>query len=180
MTDSEGIILLDEFRLHDVDADGSAAQMVASASRGSLDPPLLTSIADPRDVAVLRSVEAGSRDPDDLREHAGLGSLVAGWQGPKRYRSRIAATAETTYPITFRLAVTESGINDEATPPPSEWFGEATSAEPVATLLIGVPVGTHAGLLVLIGRAGSSPEAQASTDWPLPLSRELGVRVYRG
>lgn len=180
MTDGEGIIVLDEFRLHDVDADGSAARMVAGASRSSRDPPLLTSIADPRDVAVLRTVAAGSPEPDDLREHAGLGSLVAGWQGSKHYRSRIAATAETSYPVTFRLAVTESGINDEATPPPGEWFEEATSAEPVATLLIGIPVGTHAGLLVLVGRAGSSLVAQASADWPRSLSRELGVRVYRG
>ena len=173
---TEDIIVLDEFRLHDADGDGSTARMIAAASMGSRDPPLLTSIDDPHDVALLRTVAAGSPDMNDPREHAGLGHLVAGWQRSKRYRSRIAAASQVTDPSSYRLAVTESGINDEAAAPPSGWVGEPTSGEPIALLLIGVPVGTHAGLLVLVGRDG--PPELGPTTWPLPLSRALGVRVY--
>ncbi|MEK7284292.1 MAG: hypothetical protein AAB114_00345, partial [Chloroflexota bacterium] len=45
---------------------------------------------------------------------------------------------------------------------------------------IGIPEGTHAGLLVLVGRNDGEPVAggRDGTSWPLPLSRDLGVRVY--
>jgi hypothetical protein len=178
--DRDDLIVLDEFRLRAADGDGSAARLVAAAAEGICDPPLLTSIDDPHDVAVLRRKAAGSPEPADPRGHAALGHLVATWQRSKRYRTRIAATIETAHPTTFRLAVTESGINHEATTPPGERPGAEPAAEPVVTLLIGVPVGTHAGLLVLVGRSGSPPGVQGPTQWPLPLSRELGVRVYRG
>lgn len=178
-TEREDVIVLDEFRLHDADGDGSTARMIAATSGDSRDPPLLTSIDDPHDVALLRTVRAGSPDLNDPREHAGLGHLVAGWHRSKRYRSRIAATSQVMDPSSYRLAVTESGLNDERSAPPSEWFGEATSGEPIAKLLIGVPVGTHAGLLVLVGREGSSIAAHGPTHSPLPLSRELGVRIYQ-
>lgn len=175
----DDVIVLDEFRLRAADGDGSAARIVAEASKGSLDPPLLTSIEDPLDVALLRTVTAGSPDANDPHELAALGHLVAAWQRSKRYRSRIAATSEVTDATSYRLAVTESGINDEGSAPPSEWLGEAASGEPIATLLIGVPEGTHAGLLVLVGREGSPLAADGPAPWPLPLSRELGVRIYQ-
>lgn len=177
---SEDMIVLDEFRLRDADIDGGAARIVAAALMGSRDPPMLTSIDDPHDVAVLHTVAAGSPGPPDLRENITLGHLVAAWRCPKRYRSRIAAATDATHPTTFWLAVTESGISDEPTSPDTEWLGPATSGELVAMLLVGVPVGTHAGSLVLVGRAGSALHEGGSSGWPLPLSRALGVRVYRG
>ena len=44
-------------------------------------------------------------------------------------------------------------------------------------LWIGSPVGTHAGLLVLLGGRDDQPRPDAA-DWPLPMSRALGVRIY--
>jgi hypothetical protein len=174
------VIKLDEFRLLAADEGAAAARIVAAASTDGSDPPLLTSIDDPHDVAVLRMVPEGSSDPNDPRAHAALGRLVAAWQRPKHYRPRIAVTSEVMEATSYRLAVTESGVNDEPSAAPSEWFGEVASGEPVATLIIGIPVGTHAGLLVLVGRAGSTTAPEGVRHWPLPLSRELGVRVYEG
>lgn len=179
--DSEDIIILEEFRLHDADGDGSTARIVAAVSKGSRDPPLLTSIDDPRDVVLLRTVSAGSPEPSDPRDHVALGRRVATWGRPKRYRPRIAATSEVTDATSYRLAVTESGINsDEPSAPGGDWSGAVGVGEPVATLLIGVPIGTHVGLLVLVGRQGPAIAAAGPTQWPLPLSRDLGVRVYHG
>lgn len=178
--DREDTIILEEFRLHDADGDGSTARIVAAVSKGSRDPPLLTSIDDPRDVALLRTVPEGSPDPSDPRDHVALGSRVAAWRRPKRYRPRIAAASEVTDATTYRLAVTESGINDEPSAPAGDWSGAVGAGEPLAMLLIGVPIDTHAGLLVLVGRQGPATVASGPTRWPLPLSRDLGVRVYQG
>jgi hypothetical protein len=106
--------------------------------------------------------------------------LVENWQPVKRYLPRIAARSEQTPSSSFRLAVTESGINDENVGPPGAWVGAPTAGEPIAMLLVGIPEGTHAGLLVLVGRddPGSVAGPRDGTGWPLPLSRELGVRIY--
>lgn len=180
-TDRPDVLVLDEFRLHAADTDGTAARIVSEASKGSRDPvPLLTSIDDPRDVATLRPVSAGAVDSVGLRDDAALGALVATWRPAKRYRPRVAERSQGPRASSFRLAVTESGINDARVAPPRPWVGEPASGEPIALLLIGVPEGTHAGLLVLIGRDAAAPLAGARdhTGWPLQLSRELGVRVY--
>jgi len=175
------ILVLDEFRLRAADTDGAAAAIVSAASNGIRDPvPLLTSVDDPRDVATLRTVGTGATDSRGPRGDAALGELVATWQPVKRYRSRIAARSQGAPSSSFRLAVTESGINDEQVAPPGTWVGEPTPGEPISLLLIGVPEGTHAGLLVLVGRDDPQPLAgdRDRTSWPLPLSRDLGVRVY--
>jgi hypothetical protein len=142
--------------------------------------PLLTSIDDPRDVATLRTVSTEAPDSDGPRGDRALGPLVAAWRPVKRYRPRVAARSQGTPSSSFRLAVTESGINDEQVSPPGAWVGEPSAGEPVALLLIGVPEGTHAGLLVLVGRNGAGHVAatREPAGWPLPLSRDLGVRVY--
>lgn len=176
-TDGEEIIVVDEFRLHARDTDGTAARMVAAASLTSRDPPLLTSIEDPRDVALVRAVPASSAAPADPRDDVALGRLVAGWRPSKRYRSRIAATSEVTKASSYRLAITESGVNDEPGAPCDGWLGQPASEEPIAVLLVGMPLGSDAGLLVLVGRDGSPEER---TIWPLPLSHALGVRIYHG
>jgi hypothetical protein len=179
--DSTEVLVLDEFRLHAPDSGGSAALLVSAAWKDSPDPvPLLTSIDDPRDVATLRSVSVGAPDGAGPREDLVLGRLVAAWRPVKRYHSRIAARSEVAPANSFRLAVTESGINDEPVAPTGTSIGKPASGEPISLLVIGVPQGTHAGLLVLVGR--DDPQALAGdrdrTSWPLPLSRDLGVRVY--
>lgn len=179
--DRTEILVLEEFRLRAADTDGAAAAIVSAASRDGRDPvPLLTNIDDPRDVATLRTVMVDSPDSEGPRGDAALGSLVATWQPAKRYRSRIAARSQGPPSSSFRLAVTESGINDEQVAAPSMWVGEPTSGEPISLLLIGIPEGTHAGLLVLVGRddVGQVAGGREPTTWPLPLSRDLGVRVY--
>lgn len=174
-------LVLQEFRLHDADTAGDAARIVAAFS-GGIEPavPLLTSIDDQRDVAIVRGLHAGER-PEAEEERAALDPLVASWQPVKQYGPRIAERSESpsTY---YRLAVTESGINNApseplpAVPPADTRYGTATR---LGLLWIGLPVGTYAGLLTLVGsdedREGARPPPR---DWPLPLSRPLGVRIY--
>lgn len=177
----DAIIVLDEFRLRAADTDGSAARIVSAASNDARDPvPLLTSIDDPRDVATLRAVTAGAPDSGGPRGDAALAPLVATWQPPRRYRPRVAERSHGVVSSSFRLAVTESGINDEHAAPEGAWLDEPTSGEPITLLWIGIPEGTHAGLLVLVGRDELAPATggPARAEWPLPLSRDLGVRVY--
>lgn len=178
--DRADVLVLDEFRLHVADTYGTAAAIITAASSDRPDPvPLLTSIDDPRDVATLRVVSTGAPDDHGLRGDAALGPLVASWQPTRRYLPRVAERSDGTS-SSFRLAVTESGINDEQVAPPGKMGGEPMPGEPVALLLIGIPEGTHAGLLVLIGSedAGSPSSSRDRAIWPLPLSRDLGVRIY--
>lgn len=182
--DGFDFLALQEFRLHAPDADGVVARMVATASRPSEGAvPLLTSVDDRRDVATLRAVSSVTPNVDPLREDRALGRLVATWQPVRRYLPRLAERSDGTA-SSFHLAVTESGINDEPVAPPSTWLGEISgesSGERIALLWIGSPEGTHAGLLVLVGRdeevrLAGGPDHPS---WPLPLSRDLGVRVYK-
>lgn len=173
------VLALQEFRLHAADTDGAVARMVATTSHQADGPvPLLTSIEDPRDVATLRRVIAGAPDSDGPRGHTAFGPLVETWQPVKRYVTRVAERSDDA-PSSFRLAVTESGINDETVAPPVTSVAQPTRGERIALLWIGRPEGTHAGLLVLVGRS-EDPLAVSrdSPSWPLPLSSRLGVRIY--
>jgi len=174
---------LQEFRLNAADSDGEAARLVDSFSSG-MEPavPLLTSIDDHLDVAIVRALHAGETARSDHGRHGRLGPLVTTWQDVKRYGPRITerAAGAKGLPSHYRLAVTESGINetdpDELTLP--QFVDDATSS-PIGLLWIGAPIGTHAGLVVLVGN--SDAEAMHGPDpheWPLPLSRALGVRIY--
>ena len=51
---------------------------------------------------------------------------------------------------------------------------------PLGLLWIGSPIGTHAGLLILVGGADEASAGHDRDGWPLPLSRYLGVRIYEG
>ena len=181
-------LVVQEFRLHSADTAGDAAGIVAAFSRG-IGPavPLLTSIDDNRDVATVRALHPGELLEGDPAERVALGPLVARWQPPKHYGPRITERSENP-PSYYRLAVTESGINDastesdasseEPTAPRRDAvdLGEAT---PLGLLWIGLPVGTHAGLMVLVGDHNDPAGAMfAPRDWPLPFSRALGVRIY--
>lgn len=173
------LLVLEEFRLRAADVDGAAARIVAATARG-VEPaiPLLTSIDDSRDVATLRGLHAGEPTGADAAQHAALDALVETWEAPKHYGPRIAERSLSP-PSSFRLAVTESGINAGGRPDPPEAPANGSTSQPVGLVWIGTPVGTHAGLLVLLGNY-EAPRAADRDDarWPLPLSRFLGVRIY--
>lgn len=175
-------LVLQEFRLRNADDAGDAAGIVAGFSGGiESSVPLLTSIDDKRDVATVRALHAGEGTEGDPAQRDKLDRLVESWQPLKRYVPRIAERSESP-PSSYRLAVTESGINNATTDALAarpRGVLEAGGATPVGLLWIGSPLGTYAGLMILVGDqndpAGVTPEAG---DWPLPLSRSLGVRIY--
>jgi hypothetical protein len=175
-------LVVQEFRLHSAATAGDAAGIVAAFSRG-IGPavPLLTSIDDNRDVATVRALHPGELLGGDPAERVALDPLVASWQPPRHYGPRITERSESP-PSYYRLAVTESGINNASSDaPPARRrdpvdVGEAT---PLALLWIGSPVETYAGLMVLVGDHDDPAGATfAPRDWPLPFSRALGVRIY--
>jgi hypothetical protein len=176
------VLVLEEFRLRVADVDGAAARIVAASPHG-IEPaiPLLTSIDDRRDVATLRALHAGEPTETDAVQHAALDPLVSSWAEPKHYGPRIAERSQSP-PSSFRLAVTESGINNGGVSPVTlsqRSAGDGTTSRPIGLVWIGEPVGTHAGLLVLLGSYDDAQAvARAPSGWPLGLSRNLGVRIY--
>src|SRR2546423_5639494 len=172
------VLVLEEFRLRVEDLDGAAARIVAASPRG-IEPaiPLLTSIDDRRDVATLRALHAGEPSESDAVQHATLGPLVLSWAVPKHYGPRITEHSQNP-PSSYRLAVTESGINTAGIPPMpvrGKSGGETTSRA-VGLVWIGEPVGTHAGLLVLLGTYDDAQSVgRDPSGWPLVFSRNLGV-----
>jgi hypothetical protein len=176
------VLVLEEFRLRVEDVDGAVARIVAASPHGiELAIPLLTSIDDRRDVATLRALHAREPTVTDAAQRAALDPFVASWAAPKHYGPRITEHSQRP-PSSFRLAVTESGINAGGVAPltlSQESTGNGTTSHAVALLWIGAPIGTYAGLLILLG---SCDETQAvehdRLNWPLPLSRDLGVRIY--
>ena len=173
------LLVLEEFRLHAADLDGAAARIVAASPRG-IEPaiPLLTSIEDRRDVATLRALHASERSETDAVQHAALEPFVSSWAAPKHYLPRIAEHSQSP-PSSFRMAVTESGISTSGLPAKKtvqQSRGNEAPGQAVGLVWIGAPVGTHAGLLVLLG--SYEPSGRDSSGWPLPLSRDLGVRIY--
>jgi hypothetical protein len=180
------VLVLEEFRLHVADLDGAAARIVAASPHG-IEPaiPLLTSIDDRRDVATLRALHAGEPTESDSVQHAALDPLVSNWAVPKHYGPRITEHSQSP-PSSFRLAVTESGIRTGGVPPVTvgEASGDAeTTSRAIGLVWIGEPVGTHAGLLVLLGTYDDAQAVAGNggdpSNWPLALSRKLGVRIYQ-
>src|SRR5687767_14653202 len=173
-------LVLQEFRLHAADSASEAARIVAAFSDG-IEPavPLLTSIDDDCDVAIVRGLHAGEQPEADPRQRAALDPFVASWQPVKQYGPRITERSESP-PTYYRLAVTESGITNAEPEPPPEPFpqgAEGTTSSRVDLLWIGVPVGTYAGLLTLLGTDDGAVRRSQPRAW-LPLSRSLGVRIY--
>jgi hypothetical protein len=174
------LLVLEEFRLRTVDADGTVARIVGGSRRGR-EPaiPMLTSLDDPRNVAIVRALHPGESAEPDAAQHAALERFVSSWQTPKHYGPRITERSQSP-PTQYRLAVTESGINDNApvAENPRGLREDATSTD-VGLLWIGQPIGTYAGLMVLLGgHEDPSGVGAAASDWPLALSRYLGVRMY--
>ena len=172
---------LHECRLNAAGDAREAARIVDSFSRG-IEPavPLLTSIDDRRDVAIVRAMHASETAESDQERRGTLERLVTSWQDVKRYAPRVTEHADKA-PSYYRLAVTESGINDagpdDPPVPPSAGTGTRT---PASLLWIGIPVGTAAGLMVLLGNDAGENVRSGADEWPLPLSRDLGVRIYEG
>ena len=175
-------LVVQEFRLHSADTAGDAAGIVAAFSRG-IGPavPLLTSIDDGRDVATVRALHPGDLLGGDPAERAALGPLVASWQPPRHYGPRITERSESP-PSYYRLAVTESGINNASSEALAAQMRDRVDVEgstPLGLLWVGLPLGTYAGLMVLVGDHDDPAGAMfAPRDWPLPFSRALGVRIY--
>jgi hypothetical protein len=177
------VLVLEEFRLRAEDIDGAAARIVAETPQGIEPPiPLLTSVEDRRDVATLRALHAGESTEGNAAQRAALDPLVSSWAKPKEYGPRITERAGTP-PSSFRLAVTESGINESGPPRftfPEAPTGNETPNRAIGLLWVGAPVGTFAGLLVLLGSYDDDPRTVGGDPfgWPLPLSSDLGVRIY--
>lgn len=173
---------LQEFRLSAADTDGAVARIVSSSHSGVEPPvPLLTSIEDRRNVAVIRAVHADESRLPDAAQRIALEPFVSSWNAPTEYSPRISERSGAA-PSSYRLAVTESGINQAeagAAVVPEEL---GVTSTPAGLLWIGKPVGTHAGLLVLLGNDEKPAAAAklAARNWPLPLSKFLGVRIYEG
>jgi hypothetical protein len=168
---------LQELRLVSPDTDGTVARLVAGSYRARDHAvPLLTSIDERRDVAIVRAF-ADDAAPERAQDpRALLGPLVAEWQSPKRYRLRIAERSQSP-PTYYRLAVTESGINDTHSDSLAPRPTVAGSPFQAGLLWIGSPIGTFAGLLILLGGRDDQPRSD-SLAWPISTSRALGVRIY--
>jgi hypothetical protein len=181
LTSPVSLLVLEEFRLHVADVDGTVARILATSSRG-IEPliPLLTSVDDRRDVATIRALHAGEIPEPDGPQRVALDPLVSTWTVPKQYAARIAERSEDP-PSSYRLAVTESGINAQGGAEQSlatDADGEASS-HAIGLIWIGAPLGTRAGLVILIGTYRDAAGAPASQlGWPLPVGRALGIRVY--
>jgi len=172
--------VLQEFRLLKADTDGAVARVVESLPHGFEAPvPLLTSIADRRNVAVISALHANeSRAPEAARRSA-LERFVWRWRTPTEYSPRINERSESP-PSHYRLAVTESGISNGAAEATNAGEKKGAPSAHLGLLWIGNPVGTHAGLLILIGDDQLPGGTRTAREWPLPLSSFLGVRIYEG
>jgi len=177
--DPTDTVVLQEFELRSPDTDGTVARIVLTAGEGEDNAiPLLTSIDNDRQVATLHRLNAPEGTATAVAERAALTPLVASWRAPRRYVPRINEHSLSP-PSYYRLAVTESGVNNAepetqaATP---ILFDRAGT--PVALLLIGLPLDSYAGLLVLVGSYRRGQDVATAADWPLPMSDPLGVRIY--
>jgi len=173
--------VLQEFRLRSEGGAAEAGRIVAAFASGNQPAiPLLVSIEDPRDVATVRAIATGESAERDPSHRDRLGPLVMSWRPQKQYARRIAERSASP-PSSYRLAVTGSGITDgppDASGTPHDPAAADTTSA-VGLLWIGVPLGTHAGLLVLLGGYDEDEAARSGASaWPLPLSRYLGVRIY--
>lgn len=194
-----GFFILHELRLSasDVTTRRRAAKCLADLpeARDEQLLPLFVSIDDRRDVACLRRVRTLPRDDDrddaGKRLHEALTPEAEVFGPPRYYKERTAMVGERAVQSYYRMAVTESGINEQAAAgmladgPARARDGQAPPGPGAATaaglLWIGTPVASAAGLLVITGHQDATDYSDSDpTVWPLPTSRQLGVRIYEG
>lgn len=177
LDDRIDVLEVQEFRLHAADTSGAAARIVAEFTRG-IEPsvPLLTSIDDGRDVATVRGLHAGEATEGQASQRDMLDGLVESWRPAKHYAPRIAERSGAQ-PSHFRLALTESGINNSEAAIAMTPRDATVTAAPLGLLWIGNPVDTYAGLMVLLGGMDETMRPEVR-EWPLLLGRSLGVRIY--
>lgn len=173
-------LVLQEFRLCAADAMDEAARIVTTFANG-IEPavPLLRSIDDERDVAIVRALHPGETHEESM-QRAALDRLVATWQPVKRYGPRITESSDNPS-SSYRLAVTESGINtpDPDLPASQGDVPHEGEVARVGLIWVGAPIGTHGGLMVLLGSYDDGDQGRPDArEWPLPLSRYLRVRIY--
>ncbi len=194
MTHGRGFFVLHELRL----PAGDGATRRRAAVRLAEMPhaqdeevlPMLVSIDDHRDVACVRRVGVlpGSGDDASTRIRHALTPGAESGGPPRYYKERAAVASEAGVRSYYRMAVTESGSNEEAAAntladapadapaPPQQ--DDATGA---GLLWIGTPVASAAGLLVITGHHDATGYGDSDPGvWPLPTSRRLGVRIYEG
>lgn len=199
---TQGYFVLHELRLASGDgaARARAAERLASIPqrRGEQVLPLLVSIDDRRDVACVRHVRElpGAGDEAGAGIRAALRAEPGSGRPPRVYAERARLGGRQGTHSYFRMAVTESGANErspadtappepgaegthDAGPPdarPSDaWRWDALEAE---LLWIGNPIASGTGLLVVTGQHDAGAYDECGPAWPLPLSRELEVRIY--
>ena len=170
-------MLVQEFTLVRPDADGTAAGIVARSRVDGV--PLLTSVDDARDVAMVDPLPHPIGDAD--RREA-LDPLVASWGPTREYRPRVIEQSGPR-PAHFRMAVTDHG-NDEAVSAASTSGhpGVGVHAEQVGLLWIGAQE-RGAGTMVLVGdeRPSTGPNDTAVRgSRRAPARSALGARVYTG
>jgi hypothetical protein len=175
------LLVLEEFRLRVADVDGTVARILSTSARG-MEPliPLLTSVDDRRDVATIRALHAGEVAEPNEPQRAALDPLVSTWAVPKQYAARIAERSQDP-PSSYRLAVTESGINarGDAEREHATDADDEAGSHAIGLIWIGAPIGAGAGLVILVGIYRDAAGAPASQlGWPLPVGRGLGIRVY--
>lgn len=172
-------LVLEEFRLAAGTSHADADRTLAAADPDGV--PLLTSIADDRDVASVRCISGEVGSDGDAIDRSGFGALVSSWRELRTYTTRIAASTAAR-PSYYRLAVTESGLNQSGFAPERSGAdrasGDRSEATGVGLLWIGAPRDSQDGLLVVLGDDES--DTAPGVGWPLSLSRQLGVRIYRG
>lgn len=173
---------IDEFAMRSASARVAADRAIDAHIDARERIPLLVAIDDPMRAVLLRTSRGKSRDGVDDALLAALTALGEA-RPPRRFVRRLALgePADASY---FRLAVTafgrrdRGGLGGEPSGAPSgqrDPFGGGTTL-----LWIGVPPASPSGLMVLVGQArpAGSATAGAPTAWPLPLSADLGVRIY--
>jgi hypothetical protein len=174
-------LVLEEFRLRSPAFGPAAARIAASFSGVEPTVPLLTSIDDPHDVAAIWALHSDEGTAAVAAQRSKLDHLVATWRPLKEYAPRITERLQGA-PAHYRLAVTESGINaagSEVQAATQPNLSHVSTRSPIRLLWIGSPLGTHAGLLILLGDADDANDTRPDPRaWPLPLTRYLGVRIY--
>ena len=175
------VFALHEFMLPagtDLPSADAALALAGDAEGGRV--PLLSAIDDPRRVAWVRACRSRA-DANASRSVGDVAGPVAA--GPALLFAQRLALGTPDAASYFRLAVAPAGRNTRDGPLRApETSGERDRGAPDRTtglLWIGTPLDSPHGLLVLVGLADPGAfAADRSTSWPLPLSTDLGVRIY--